>query len=204
MRSRDAQLPRVFEANIFRLVDAVGRTGLVLPPIHSDLARGQALAAGEYLNGPGEPVDDHTASGAAKAFASTLSAVFGRQLRAWARAITVSKGGLNLKKSSYSELLHFCAEYGKLDLIGQGLRSDLIELELVANVVRHGDGPSCDDLSRLAPRLWAHASSTMSPSQQSRSELMRIGQSDLQRYIRATTRFWAHLDSLPFTATAIP
>lgn len=208
MRPLETQLPRIFQANIVRLYDRVVRPGLALLPVHSELVFGAAPTLVAFLDRAAAQVDNYTANEAAKAYALTVAAVFERQLSVWARSIlavgAARPPGKNLR---YEALLELCAAHAGIDLPRLGLADDLIELLLVGNVVRHGEGPSCDKLRTLAPALWDYEPSeyvdivTGSPPV---SEQMRIREADLARYVRAVAQFWGHAAPLPMPAREVP
>ena len=82
-----------------------------------------------------------------------------------------------------------------------------MEAHLVANVVRHGDGPSCAALTAVAPQLWdydrtEYVDINVGPSPD--SEKIRIRSSDVTRYVRAFLRFWGRADPLPMTVREPP
>ena len=100
-----------------------------------------------------------------------------------------------------------CATHAGLDLDRLGVQVDLTELLLVGNVVRHGEGPSCDRLRSMSPMLWAYAPSAyvdIVSEAPPVSERMRVSAYDLARYVRAAARFWGHVDSLPLAALEVP
>lgn len=51
-------------------------------------------------------------------------------------------------------LLAGCAKEAAIDLTADRLGAGLMQMFVVANVVRHGEGQSCDRLRALAPELW--------------------------------------------------
>jgi hypothetical protein len=204
----ETQLPRIFQANIVRLYDRVVRPGLDLLPVHSELGFGVAPTLKTLLARAASQVDNYTANEAAKAFALTVAAVFERQLSAQVRAIVAAGAAASPGKNArYEALLELCAGYAGLDLTRLGLQADLNELLLVANVVRHGEGPSCEKLRALAPGLWQYEPTeyvdivTGSPPI---SEQMRIRPCDLARYVRAAGRFWGYADPLPMATVEVP
>ncbi|HEY9235230.1 MAG TPA: hypothetical protein VIP08_09375 [Phenylobacterium sp.] len=208
MQALEHQLPRVFQANILRLYDRVVRPGVELLPVHSELAFGMAPTLDAFLDRAAAQVDNYTANEAAKAFALTIAAVFERQLSAWARMIAAGGGASRVGRTPrYEELLTLCASYAGLDLDRLGVQADLTELLLVGNVVRHGEGPSCDRLRGLAPSLWAYAPSAyidIVSKAPPVSERMQVSADDLARYVRAAARFWGHADPQPMAAREIP
>jgi hypothetical protein len=78
---------------------------------------------------------------------------------------------------------------------------------MVANVVRHGEGWSCEKLKAIAPALWDDAAKDyhdLLAGPPIPSEHLRIRMSDLVRYIRATARFWGLADPLPMAVIDPP
>ncbi len=78
---------------------------------------------------------------------------------------------------------------------------------MVANVVRHGEGSSCEKLKASAPALWDDAANDyhdLLAGPPIPSEHLRIRMSDLVRYIRATTCFWGMADPLPMAVIDPP
>lgn len=207
MSNPEAQFPRIFQANILRFYERVVRPGLALLPVHLELVFGEAPTLDAFLARAAAQVDNHTANEAAKAYALTLAAVFERQLSVWSRAIVAGGGTAVKAKPRYEDLLEHCAIHAGLDLEGPGLRADLVELLLVGNVVRHGEGGSCDRLRAAAPDLWIYAPSQyvdIVAGEPPVSELMRIRDEDLARYVRAAGRFWGHADPLPMATREVP
>jgi hypothetical protein len=187
------QLPRVFQANIHRFYQRVILTTLSQLPTHEKPVVGQADRMEEFLARCAAQVDNHTANEGAKAFALTLDGLFERQLCRWAHAH-------GKKAHSWRTALPACARISDLDLVATGLEHDLTELHLVANVVRHGEGPSCKDLQVMAPLLWDDASNDyydLAPGKTPASDLLRVRTDDLRRYSRAIMRFWGLADPLP-------
>jgi hypothetical protein len=207
MQPLENQLPRIFQANIVRLYDRVVRPGLGLLPVHSELVFGVAPTLDAFLAWASAQVDNYTANEAGKAYALTLAAVFERQLSAQARAIVASAAASPGKNPRYEALLELCAGHAGLDLAALGLEADLKELLLVANVVRHGEGPSCDKLRAVAPNLWQYEPSEYVDIVSGKppvSETMLIRAGDLARYARAAGRFWGHADPLPLASLEVP
>lgn len=203
-----AQLPRIFQANIVRLYERVVRPGLALLPVHSELALVAEPTLDEFLDQAAAQVDNYTGNEAAKAYALVIAAVFERQLSTWAQAIVENGGASPIgREARYKALLKLCATYADIDLADLNIGSDLVELLLVANVVRHGEGSSCQHLRKMAPQLWdcrsfAYIDIVAGPLRV--SELMRIQANDLKRYVRAVGRFWGRADPLPMAALEVP
>ncbi|TGQ95945.1 hypothetical protein EN851_03270 [Mesorhizobium sp. M8A.F.Ca.ET.208.01.1.1] len=198
------QLPRIFQANLARLYERIiepAMDGLVVHPILED---GEARSMDEFLDRAGAQVDNYTSNEAAKSFVLTLAAVFERQLSSWARAM----GLVDLAKlRGFQEHLLACANLASIDLAIGDLGTELTEIFTVANVVRHGEGASCERLRAMAPALWSDTASDyvdLMPGPRLPSENLRIRRNDLVRYIRATTRFWGRADPLPMAVTDPP
>ncbi len=187
------QLPRIFQANIDRIYQRVILATLGQLPTHEMLVAGQARSMDEFFARCAAQVDNYTANEAAKAFALTLDGIFERQLCRWAHAHGEKAGSMN-------KALPICARIGGLDLMATGLASDFEELHLVANVVRHGEGGSCEELQAMAPHLWDSASHNyydLAPGPTPASDRLRISSNELRRYARSMVRFWGHVDPLP-------
>jgi hypothetical protein len=151
-------LPRVFQANTDRLFQRLIRPGLDALPIHAELRFGEAASMDEFLDRAAAQVDNYTANEAAKAFTLTLAGLFERQLRIWGRSLGVI--GKKPGRELFREYLPLCAAAGGADL--DGISDSLVEMFLVANVFRHGDGTSVDGsldprslpLRRHPPAAW--------------------------------------------------
>ena len=206
MLTLDAQLPRVFQTDIEQLFAKVARPGLTSVTMGSWRTPNEASEHQHgLLTALGEEVEDSTANTASRAFACALSELFGRQLAAWARALDASVEGTD--GTPPAELLAFCAEHAKIDLIALGLRADLNELLLVGDVMRHGEGPSAAYLRRVAPGLWDHEPTGCADTTTGllpASESLHIREGDLDRYARAMGRFWAHVVPQPFDVAGGP
>ncbi|WP_203528552.1 hypothetical protein [Ensifer canadensis] len=151
----------------------------------------------EFLDRAAAQVNNYTANEAAKSFVLTLAAIFERQLSIWA----TSTGRKDLAKlRGFQEHLQACAQHAGVNLAPDDLGAELDEMFMVAKVVRHGEGPSCERLRTMAPALWDHTIAEyrdLLPGPPRPSETLRIRKNDLVRYIRATTRFWGRADPLP-------
>lgn len=175
--------------------------------VHASLECGEAATIEQFLDRAAAQVDNHTAHEAAKAFSLTLAAIFERQLSIWARAI-YRGDAIDLPKSrGFQDFLTLCAERAGIDLEQGALGADLTEIFMAANVVRHGEGPSCEKLKTIAPALWDDAANDyhdLLAGPRIASEHVRIRMCDLVRYIWATTRFWGLADPLPMAVTDPP
>lgn len=194
------QLPRIFQANLARLYDRVIRPGLEALVVHSALETGAAVTLDQLLDRAAAQVDNYTANEAAKAYVLTLAAVFERQLSIWSRSIQHAPPAKTSRARGFEDLLSVCAQYAGIDLEQNGLRVDVIQMFTVANVVRHGEGRSCEKLRIDAPELWetnALDYYDVLPGAPQPSEQLRVRNNDLVRYISATTRFWGLADAQP-------
>ncbi|MGS0648549.1 hypothetical protein ACU81Q_13075 [Komagataeibacter melomenusus] len=190
------QLPRVFQANADRFYLRVIVATLDQLPVHGALIMGEAKTFEEFADSCAAQVDNYTTNEAIKAFALTLDGMFERQLKRWAT-------GHGVMAEKWDALLKECAQIGSLDLAANEIADDLVEMHLVANVVRHGDGRSCHELQARAPSFWDDSSRNyydLVPGPAPRSDELRMKPNDLRRYARAVFRFWGHVDPLPHAA----
>ncbi|NKL24790.1 hypothetical protein [Rhizobium leguminosarum] len=204
MAAQNEQLPRVFQANLDRLFVRVIQPTMDALALHPVLEHGEAGSMDEFLDRAATQVDNYTANEAAKSFVLTLAAVFERQLSIWAKAKGLTDAA---KLRVFQEQLLFCAGVASIDLAIDDLGAELTEMFTVANVVRHGEGPSCERLRVMAPTLWSDTAVDyvdLVPGPRLASEHLRIRKNDLIRYIRATTRFWGRADPLPMAVTDPP
>lgn len=107
----------------------------------------------------------------------------------------------------FEALLAGCARQARIDLATDPIGGVLTEMFVVANVVRHGEGRSCDRLRAMAPLLWDDIATDyfdLLPGEPVASEHVRIRQSDLACYTYAITRFWGLADPLPQAVTNPP
>lgn len=207
MGSNKDELPRVFQANLGRLFDRVILPVLESLPHHALLETGEAATLDQFLDRAKAQVDNYTGNEAAKAFTLTLAGVFERQLSIWARAIHDASLADMSRLRGFEALLAGCAKEAAIDLAADRLGENLTEMFIAANVVRHGEGPSCDRLRALTPRLWDDDATDyldLLPGAPVASEHLRICKNDLVRYIRATTRFWGLVDPQPLAVTNPP
>lgn len=204
MTGMGEQLPRIFQANLARLYERVIQPAIDSLVLHPVLERGEASSMDEFLNRAAAQVDNYTANEAAKSFVLTLAAVFERQLSIWTGSFGLIDGA---KLRGFQEQLLACAQLASVDLAIDDLGAELIEMFTVANVVRHGEGPSCERLRSMAPALWSDIAGDyidLLPGPRLPSESLRVRSNDLVRYIRATTRFWGRADPLPMAVTDPP
>lgn len=201
------QLPRIFQANLDRFYRRVIHPGLAVLPIHSGISDAEPATLDEGLDRAAALVDNYTANEAAKAYTLTLAAVFERQLSIWVRAIEAEDPAARLNAKSFEGMLTFCAAHADIDLAMDRIGDDLKQMFVVANVVRHGEGKSCEKLRADAPGLWdagATDYADLLAGPPNPSESLRMRDHDLLRYVRAATRFWGRADPLPMAVTDPP
>lgn len=201
------QFPRIFQANLARLFERVIQPTMEALPLHSSLESGEAATMDQLLDRAAAQIDNYTANEAAKAFTLTLAATFERQLSIWARAVHRDDATDMPKTRVFRDFLAICAELAGIDVRQGALGADLTEMFVVANVVRHGEGSSCEELKTIAPALWDDAAADyhdLLAGPPIASEHLRIRTGDLVRYIRATTRFWGLADPLPMAVIDPP
>jgi hypothetical protein len=194
-------LPRTFQANTDRLFDRVIRPVLSSLPIHAELQSGVTGDLNVFLDRCAAQVDNYTANEAAKAFSLTLAGLFERQLRIWGREMGVTIEGQKPGRELFRDYLPACAAAGRVDLEAGGLGMNIVEMFLVANVYRHGDGTSVRDLIAVAPARCNYDSSRyvdILPPNAEWSEQMLVEPTDVVRYAGACARFWGRADRLDF------
>lgn len=192
-------LPRIFQANIDRLFQRVILPGLNALPIHAELCPGEVPSINDLLVKAEAQVDNYTASEGAKAYTLVLAGLFERQLRIWARGNR--RGSLREKagKEKFRSLLTDCAREFGVDLEYRRVGRTLVEMFLVANVFRHGDGPSLADLRHQSPDLWIYERSRyvdLLPPNEDESEKLLLEPDDVVRYATSSARFWGLADKL--------
>ncbi len=204
MTSQD-NLPRVFQANIDRFFTRVVAPGLQALPIHPELRYGEAATMDEFLDRAAAQVDNYTANEAAKAFTLAIAGLFERQVRIWGRGLCVTMAKYKSGREPFRDYLRLCAEVGKVDLEDTTIGAALLEMFLVANVYRHGDGTSVDDLRDHAPPRWTYDPSRyvdLLPPNGEQSEQLLLQPQDVVRYATACVGFWGRADKLPMAVTA--
>ncbi|HEX7948281.1 MAG TPA: hypothetical protein VF495_26685 [Phenylobacterium sp.] len=201
------QLPRIFQANIDRLFQRLIRPGLAALPIHAELQSGVTDSMTVFLKRAAAQVDNYTANEAAKAFTLTLAGLFERQLRIWGRNTGVTIQGHRPGREPFRKYLSLCAATASVDLQSSGLESNLVEMFLVANVYRHGEGASVKELQAHAPARWTYDATRyvdLLPPNSEASEQLLVGPQDVVRYAGACGRFWGRADKLPMAVTELP
>jgi hypothetical protein len=118
-----------------------------------------------------------------------LKQFFCKELRGW------TFDGRDIRKimapANFNSLEEVLAQFG-FRLAERPYYADLCELRLVANVVKHGDGKSCEELQASAPQLFDGYAYHFDIS--SDADRLELTPSDFTRYAKAVTEFW---DTLP-------
>jgi hypothetical protein len=200
-------LPRIFQCNTDRLFQRVILPGLEALPIHAELTFGTTDSIDEFLDRAAAQVDNYTANEGAKSYALVLAALFERQLRIWGRALGVAMAGAKPGREPFRDYLDACALAGDVDLIEGGLGKNLAQMFLVANVFRHGDGPSLEELRGHSPDLWSYERARyvdLLPPNLNESEKLLLEPADVVRYAGACCRFWGRADKLPMASKDPP
>lgn len=203
MTQQSDQLPRIFQANMARLYQRVVEPTLERLPMHKKVMTGVTTSMDEFLDRAAKQVDNHTANEAYKVFVLTMAAIFERQLRLWAANILSAGDYPDIPGMKFDKLLAAVVEIAGIDMIERDLGTTLKEALLVANVVRHGEGPSMKALCDRKPELWVQNDDyvDLAPGPSPDSEMLRIRPDDLIRYVRAMIRFWGLADRLPMAVT---
>jgi hypothetical protein len=192
-------LPRIFQANVDRFFQRIIRPGLEALPIHAELSFGEAASMEEFLTAAKAMADNYTANEGAKAFTLTLAGLFERQLRIWARNQRTGLLREKVGNERFWSLVEDCAREADVDLVSRDLGHILIEMFLVANVFRHGDGASVEKLRSHSPKLWDYERSRyvdLLPPNPDNSEKLLLQPDDVVRYAAACARFWGRADNL--------
>ncbi|THK33640.1 hypothetical protein EHS39_35115 [Ensifer sp. MPMI2T] len=189
-------LPRIFQANIDRLFQRVILPGLHALPVHAELCAEEASSMNDLLMKAEAQVDNYTASEGAKAYTLVLAGLFERQLRIWARSSSAPLRE-EASKEKFRKLVTDCAREFDVDLEHRRVGRTLVEMFLVANVFRHGDGPSVANLREQSPELWIYEQSRYVdhlPPNGDESEKLLLEPDDVVRYATACSRFWGLAD----------
>ena len=90
--------------------------------------------------------------------------------------------------ANFADLEKLLSEFG-FDLKQQPYYRDLTQLRLVANVVKHGDGKSCDELQAEVLHLFEGYTYNLDISSQ--ADKLDLKAADFARYAQAVTDFWS-------------
>ena len=108
-----------------------------------------------------------------------------KELRGW------TFDGLTIQQivasANFRRLEEFLSPFG-FQLAQQPYYAELSELRLVANVVKHGDGQSCDELQASAPELFGGYNYHFDIF--SKADSLELKPSDFIRYAKAATDYW--------------
>ena len=198
MNERD-NLPRIFQANVDRLFQRVILTWAERTTYPRQAALRRSPVDGG-VPGKGQGTRLTTArEPKPKAYALILAGLFERQLRIWARSRRTGLTHDKVRSERFRVLVVDCAREAEVDLVDKRLGHVLIEMFPVANVFRHGDGPSLTDLRSHSPELWDYERSRyvdLLPPNPDDSEKLLLQPPDVVRYAAACARFWGRADKL--------
>jgi hypothetical protein len=190
-------LPRRFQADLDRFYKQVILATLSELRSHENVKVGEFNSMDEFFDNAEKHTFNLVAYEARRCFALTLAAIFERQLRIWARKHFSETEKAGVSGMKFNNLLRKTAGIHALNLESAEVRKTIIELHLLGNAVRHGDGDSLDKLWKQTPHLWPHsteAAAMKSKEQSLLSEEIRISDNNFVCYIRALTRFWGLAD----------
>ncbi len=193
--SRDL-LPRGFQADIDRFYRRVVVPALVeLKSDHDGKAR-SFNSWKAFLDSAQKLTTRMLAFEARRCFALSLNGLFERQLRVWARADAERSKWPLLAKMEFEKLLYDTAAKRGIDLLNRELGQMLVELHLLANVVRHGDGTSVSKLRLVAPHFWEELKDDADDFEDMflLSENIQPSDDVIKGYVRALVRFWGLAD----------
>jgi hypothetical protein len=122
-----------------------------------------------------------------RTFGLTIGALFERQLRSWLLSRAPERRR-EIGRARLHDLMPLVEEIGGFILDAE-IVGDLRELWLVANAVRHGEGPSLSELAKAMPGLWEGSSVPEAGHVQSMDK-MRLKACNLHRYTHAVMKFW--------------
>lgn len=209
MMFNNANLPRVFQANIYRFFKRVVLPSLEQLPQRNDEVVGKTQSLDQLLEKCAKEIDDHTANEARRAFAFILSAIFERQLRMWCRVeFHDNNNNSCFDTLPFDKLVDSAVYFGKINFVTSDKPvDDIKELHLLANVIRHGEGASCRKLHDRAPHFWSYSANgdtRQANEQHHLSETIKIKNEHLHWYVRALLRFWGFADREPLAVIDSP
>ena len=114
-----------------------------------------------------------------------LKQFFCKELRGW------TFDGRDIHKimapANFSSLEDFLSQFG-FQLAQQSYYADLCQLRLVSNVIKHGDGKSCDELRTSAPHLFEEYNYHFDIF--SKADSLELKPTDFTHYAKAVMDFW--------------
>jgi hypothetical protein len=122
-----------------------------------------------------------------RTFALVLGSLFERQLRFWLSEKMPTKKE-TVEETSWLQLVSFvnCVDGS---ITTNPVMTDLENLHLVANAVRHGNGRSAEILLQKKPDFWSQTGKDPRVKRDL-TDKMRINDAQLELYARAMMRFW--------------
>ena len=179
----------IAQADIYRLYARIIQPALAEFGPTADIVSGEMTDIEAFLEAARANTNTELCYEIRRDFALIIGALFERQLQFWLSG-KISPSAVE-RKRSLSALLSLVDNVDNT-IVTHGIKDDLNELCLVANVVRHGSGRSAEELESIAPRFWNHR--RISPDLVGN---MRIGDNDLQKYAKAVIKFWHRAGASP-------
>ncbi|MBE0619151.1 MAG: hypothetical protein IH605_01020 [Burkholderiales bacterium] len=165
------------------------------PSDYAEAAKEHGLEVYENLQFTRQQLLGLAAAGLYHLWERLLKQFFCKELRGW------TFDGREIHKimapANFSNLEEFLSQFG-FRLAQQAYYADLRELRLVANVVKHGDGKSCEELQASAPGMFEGYNYHFDIF--SKADSLELKPSDFTRYAKAVTDFW---DTLPENLTLV-
>ena len=122
-----------------------------------------------------------------RTFALILAALFERQVRLWLSAKAPASKP-KVENANWKGLFRFVDEIDS-SITDHPVVSDLENLHLVANAVRHGNGESVNALLQKMPKFWDETRTRLDATRDLVGN-MRIDDGQLERYTLAVLTFW--------------
>ncbi len=168
------------------------------PSIYAEAAQEHGLEVYENLQFTRQQLLGLATAGLYHLWERLLKQFICKELRGW------TFDGRDIHKimaqMNFSNLEGFLSQFG-FQLAQQSYYADLCELRLVSNVVKHGDGNSCDELQASAPHLFEGYNYHFDIL--SNADNLELKPTDFTRYAKAVTDFWKTLpENLTFVSAA--
>lgn len=165
------------------------------PGDFAEAAQGYGLEVYENLQFSRQQLLNLAAAGLYHLWERLLKQFICKELRAWTfNGHTIQK---IITPADFRRLEEFLSEFG-FHLARQNYYADLSELRLVANVAKHGDGKSCEELQASAPHLFGGYNYQFDIF--SIADSLELKPEDFTRYAKTVTDFW---DTFPENLTFV-
>ena len=155
------------------------------PGDYAEAAQAHGIEVYEYLHFTRRQLLGLATAGLYHLWERLLKQFFCKELRGWTfNGSTVQQ---IVAPADFQRLEEFLSQFG-FPLAQQPYYSELSELRLVANVVKHGDGKSCEELQALVPDLFGGYNYHFDIF--SKADSLELKPSDFIRYAKAATDYW--------------